>query len=291
MNIKFKANKVNTFISVGLIAVILILINVIFLRNFYRWDLTEDNQYTISQVSKRTVRNLKDIVTIKVFFTEDLPPNLLTLSQYTHDILDEYEMYSKGNLRVLYLDPARDEEYKKEASGFGVPEVQMNYIEKDKVDVRNGYLGIVVVYRDRHETIPVVQDISNLEYDITSAIKKVLQKEPKTVGFLTGHKEHKIMRNPQNTSEASKADYTSVYEMISQNYAVKKVDISTGEPITDIDTLIVAGPKEKLSKRDLYEIDQFIMNGGNAIFLIDKMEVSSGIRASKVKAGLEKLWN
>lgn len=278
--------SVTSFTSVILVLMILFLINFISTRNFKRIDLTSDQQYTISKATISTLNSLEDLITVKVFFSKKLPPDLTELSQYVKDILEEYTAYSKGNLKVIYADPAEDDVLKNEVRSLGIPELQMNVLEKDKFQVQNGYLGIGIFYEDKQEILPVVQDPSSLEYDLTSAIKKVSAESVKVIGFLTGHGEHLTY---QGSSREGKNDYTLVRRELEKNYKVENVVIENGQKIENIDTLIIAGPTESFSERDLFEIDQFILQGGQAIFLLDGVKVEEGLMASKNETGLEKL--
>ncbi len=275
-----------TTVSVVLVIVILAMINYISLRNFKRWDLTADKQYSVSQATKTTLASVNDLVTIKVYFSKKLPPELLEVSQYVHDILDEYKAFSKGKLNIVYLDPADDDKIKNEALTLGIPELQMNFLEEDKFQVQNGFLGIAIFYEDKQEVLPVVQSIDTLEYDLTSTIKKVSAERIKVVGFLAGHGEHLIH---EGSREEGRGDYTLIRKELEKNYEVETVVIENGKQIEEVDTLVVAGPKETFTERDLFEIDQFIMRGGEVIFLLDGVKIEEGMQASVNQTGIEAL--
>lgn len=260
--------RTHSLVSFIIILGIIFLVNIILSRHFVRLDLTSGKEYTISDSTKNLLKNLDDVVTVKVFFSQKLPPNLMPISQYVHDILDEYKAY--GNIRLEYIDPASDPKIQQEMSILGIPEIQMNVIEKDKLQVQNGYLGIGIFYVNKKEILPFVQNTENLEYQLTSAFRKVTATEIKKIGFLTGHDEH-------STQEKS-GDYTLLRQTLEKNYEVDVVNTADGKAITGISTLVVAGPKTALSERDIFEIDQFIMNGGNAIFLVDSLDLAEGLQ-------------
>ena len=285
---KSKYSIKSSFVIILIIAAI-VAANFIFSKYFVRFDLTEDKQYVISDVSKELVKNLQEPVAIKVYFSTKLPPQLLAVTQQVKDILDEYRLNSGGKVSIDYLDPADNPETEQEAISKGVQEVQFNFFEKDKVQVQKGYLGIVFSSGDKSETIPVVQDVASIEYDITSALKKLLADEIKTVGFLTGHQEHGFATFFVEQQEGKRDDYVTLNQVLRQTYQVTTVDISAGQPITDVDTLIVAGPQEALSQRELFEIDQFIMNGGKVVFLVDRVNILGSLLAIPLSTGLEDL--
>ncbi|MFC1712228.1 GldG family protein [Candidatus Poribacteria bacterium] len=241
-----------------------------------RWDLTEGKDFTISDSTKKVLGELDDIVNIEAYFSKNLPPYLVGLERQIKDILDEYTAYARGNLSVKFTDPASDPQLEQRMRFVGIPQAQVNIVEKDKSEVVNIYFGMAITYEDKKETIPVVQNVMTLEYDLTSAIVKVKRSEAKTAGFLTGHGEY------------DETAYESVRMALTKQYSTINVDVSDGKSVPDnVNTLIVAGPKEALSERDKYEIDQFLMRGGRIIFLIDPVDIGErGLSANEIDTNL-----
>ena len=251
--------------EVIIVVAILAIVNLISLNFFARADLTENKRYSISQSTKDVLRELDDVINIKVYFSKKLPPYLTTLTRQVRDVLDEYRAYAGRNLVIDFEDPTDDPELQRRVHSLGIPPVQLNIIEKDKAEVMNAYLGIAVLFEDRSEVIPVVQNANNLEYDLTSAIVKVASDERRTVGFLTGHDEPDIEK-----------EYEFIKRSLEKQYEVKRVNTTRGRLVPqDINTLIVASPR-KLSDWDLFAIDQFIMRGGRVLFMINRMQVPEG---------------
>ena len=270
----------NTLAFILVVLGIVVLVNFLSSRRFIRADLTEDKRYTISQSTKKVLDRLDDIVTIDVYFSRQ-PPRVAQIRQSVRDMLEEYRAFSK-NLQISFIDPAAEDEAEKQKLRFmGIPEVQVNVIEKDKAEVANVYMGIAILYEDKKEVLPVVQTTANLEYDLTSAILKVTSEEVKTVGFLSGHDEVDVFDQA----------FGPLRQELSKQYDVRKVPIDTGEAIdADVATLIIAGPKKELTEREKYEIDQFIMRGGRALFLIDPILIQyEGLSVSPLKTGLNDL--
>ena len=261
------------------VVLIVLLVAFISSRRFVRFDLTEDSRYTISNTTKDTLRGLDDVVTVKVFFSKKLPEDLQELAQIVRDTLDEYKSFSpSGYFDVRYIDPSESDQARSEATALGIPEVRMQFVKQDKAEVQNGFLGIGIYYEDKKEALPFVAQTANFEYDLTAAIKKVTASTIKTVGFLVGHGERSIFEDPFG-DRTKNGEYTEFKRVLEKTYAVKSVDTSKGEDITGVDTLVVAGPKSSLSARDLYEIDQFIMRGGSAVWLVEGVDVSTTLEA------------
>lgn len=261
----------NALIMILIVFGILVMVNILVTRFFVRVDLTEGKIYTISSSTRDVLKRLDDIINIEVYFSEkDLPAYLMNLRQQIKDILNEYKIYGHGNLQLKFIDPKADPKVEEKMQAMGIPQVQAQSFEKDKTEVVNIYLGIAVLYKDKKEVLPVVRNVSSLEYDLTASILKVSSPKAKTIGFLTGHDEHDIYED---------RDYSQVRQVLQQQkYTVITVDTSEGKKVSDdVDTLIVAGPKKQLSERDKYEIDQFLMRGGRAVFLVDSVNMPPGM--------------
>ena len=270
----------NTLAFILVVFGIVALINFLSSRRFIRADLTADKRYTISQSTKNVLDRLDDIVTIDVYFSRQ-PPRVAQIRQSVRDMLEEYRAFSK-KLEINFIDPSSDDEAQKQKLRFmGIPEIQVNVIEKDKAELANVYMGIAILYEDKKEVLPVVQTTNNLEYDLTSAILKVTSKEVKTVGFLSGHDE----------IDVSDQAFGPLRQELSRQYEVKNVPIDGGTAIdADVATLIIAGPKKELTEREKYEIDQFIMRGGRVCFLIDPILIQyEGLNVSPLQTGLNDL--
>jgi gliding-associated putative ABC transporter substrate-binding component GldG len=248
-------------------------LNFISSRRFLRFDLTSGNMYTLSKSSRDLVGSLDDLLNITVYFSKKLPPNLLTLQNEVKDMLDEFRAYSRGRVRVEWIDPLGDEKTALKVRGLGIPMVQMNVIERDKAEVINGYLGLAVSYRDNTEVIPIVRDVANLEYDIDSRILKVSQKEIRTVAVMTTGGGYTLSSDMRLLSEA-----------LGEQYRVEEISPATQNRMRpEVNTLVVAGVKE-LSQLDLYNIDQFIMRGGRVLFLADAVDIGQGLTAAPVES-------
>jgi gliding-associated putative ABC transporter substrate-binding component GldG len=270
--------------SIAFIAIVLgfvVIVNYVVMQAFFRVDLTENKEYSISPATKHFLKKLDDIINIKVYFSKDLPPNLKKLETDVHDIISEYKAYGGKNIRVTFEDPARNEETKSKVRALGIPEIQMQSFEKDKAQVSNGFLGIVVLYLDKKEVLPVVQDLSKLEYDLTQAIMKVSRTSTPKVGILKTDTsaylpERVAQRMNIQARDNTEEKYKPIFQALQENYSVETVDISEGQQISsEIKTLIVPGGDDAgFTDRKLFEIDQFFMKGGKLIVLADAVKIN-----------------
>ncbi|MCD6460710.1 GldG family protein [bacterium] len=270
-----------TVISVLILFGVLVIINGISQKKFCRLDLTKNKQYTVSPATKKILAGLDDIVTIKLFFSKNLPPVMAIQERRVKDMLDEYRAYSKGKIVIKRIDPASDPKLEQQVRSIGIPQVQMTFREKDNIEVKNGYLGIGIFYADKTEVLPIVQHIDNLEYDLTSAIRKVTRNEIIKIGLLTGQGERDFSD-----------EFSFIRGVLDQQYDTVMVDLKNGLPIPeDVKLLIIAGPKKDFSKRDLFEIDQFVMRGGKLVVLFDTINIDfkRGLMATARKNNFSEL--
>lgn len=272
--------KANFSITVLLIIGIAIVMNFFSYQLFYRWDLTEAKSYSVSKVTKKTVKDLEDIVSIKAYFSETLPSQFISVKQEVKDILDEYQNYSNGKVRVEFIDPGDDENTQSEMAMKGIPQLTFQVTEKDKLQLVKGYMGIAISYGDKNEVIPAVdQNTSDLEYQLTTAIKKVTSSDVATIGFLTGY-----------GAPDAKTTFSVAYKELQKLYTIKDVAITDKEGVpTDVKTLIIAGPKEEMKENVLKAVNEFVARGGSLLVLEDGAVIEQGLNAKKNTSGLEKL--
>ena len=270
----------NTLALAVVLFVILVIINGLSKKAFKRLDLTESKRYTISKSTKKLLGQLDDIIRIEAYFSE-APDQVKLIKDEVKDMLDEYDAFASGNLEIEFINPTEDDDLKQKLRMKGIPEIQVQVREKDKIEVRNAYMGLAVVYGDKQEVIPVIQKTTTLEYDLTSAILKTTRKEAKTVGLLEGHEEVDIYGQ----------GFENLRRELGKQYTLRKIGVGEGTPIeADVSTLIVAGPQSPLQANEKYEIDQFLMNGGKIVFLVDAVKMTPGsIQATPLSTGLTDL--
>lgn len=254
----------NNLSQVSVLFISLIVLNIFSQKYFLRIDLTETKTYTLSEGTKNILKSLDDTVTIKTFFSDNIPPDLIQTSKDTKDTYEEYIRFSDGKIQ-LEIKNSKDENFRKDAIAAGLPEVQYQEYSKDKYEIAKGFLGVSISYKDKTEVIELVtpENIRNIEYETSSRIYKLANEEKIQIGFLTGHGEKSI-----------NADYSSVNKLLSTEFSVKEITFSEGEPIDpeQIKVLVVAAPTGSLSERDMFEIDQYIMQGGRVVFLADQYQ-------------------
>ena len=233
-------------VSTGLV-IGLLLLNLIARDMFHRFDLTDTKMYSLSSSSESIVSKVDDLLTMKVYFSDNLPNELGSTRRFLQDILEEFSAYSDNNIRFFFYNPSSDKDLEEQARKDGIQPVQMQVIENDKVEIKKVYLGMVMLYEDKKEVIPVIQTTAGLEYLISTKIKSLIDIDKKTIGFVD-----------LNSSSPMKIDNLS--SQLSQHYTFNPVDLNS--PISpEIDVLLVSGTIDSVGDATLSSLRTFLDNG------------------------------
>lgn len=262
----------NTILIIG----VLVAINLLAGFFFYRFDLTKNENYSISSSTKNILKSLDDLLSIKVYFSKDLPPNLVSLRQEVADLLAEYKAYGGGKLKIEFIDPGKDSATEKEVLALGIPKLQFNVVQKEKLQLINGYSGLALFYADKKEIIPEIISAQNLEYDLTVLIKKLTSAKQEKVAFAIGNDELKIDQ-----------DLGLANQFLSQQYEVTSVDLNQNQLLpADVKTLLIVGPTKTFTEKEKYILDQFLMKGGGILLAYNGVSVDQNLQPTKVDLGL-----
>jgi len=256
------------FSVIGVIALLVILIALNLLGNFskFRWDLTENHLYTLSQGSQRIVQKLDTPVEIRFYYSKDnasTPVYLRTYAQEVEDLLSEFQQVSRGKIKIVKLDPKPDSDAEDSARLDGVEGQTVNL--SDKV-----YLGLAVSCLDAKTAIPFLSPgrESLLEYDVSRAISSVANPKKAVIGVMSalpvlGRNNPMMMQRRQQGS----APWVFAQEL-KENYTVREVSLTADKIDDDISVLLVCYPKG-ITDSAQYAIDQFLLRGGKMVALLD----------------------
>lgn len=170
-----------------------------------RWDVTEGDQYSISEVTERQLAQLTEPLLIRGYFSSKTHPLLAPLVPQLGDLLAEYELSAGNVVRVEVIDPTKDAELEDEAnSKYGIRPVPFQVRDRHEASLVNSYFNILVMYGDDYEVLGF-QDLievkavnefdldvklKNPEYQITRSIKKVQS------GFRSGGSPFDFVQQP-----------------------------------------------------------------------------------------------
>lgn len=256
---------------------------------FWRYDLTTEKRFTLSSTTKEKLKQLKDIVYIKVYLTGDLPAGFQRLSSATRDMLMEMKSYAGQNLEFDFIDPSaladskqRNELYNQLADK-GLQPTNISERNAEGTSERILFPGAILNYLSKEQPLLLLKDrmgasaeemvntsIQNLEYEIINAISKISTRKPATIGILHGQ------------GELDKPYLADFYKSVSASYPTHYVQIKNQlNALKDYDCLVIAKPDSAFDEKDKFIIDQFIMRGGKVLWLLDMMSADMDSLARK----------
>ncbi len=178
MNIKEKLKAAGSWLTgsrsdLFLYLVIIVLANIAAADLYFRADLTRSNMYTLSPVSRKLVRSVDAPLSIKIFFTGELPAPYNGVERYLRDLLEEYERAAGPDFSIDFYDMEKPEN-KESAANYGIIPSTIQEIRSDQFQSRSAYMGLAILYGDTIETIDQITNTAGLEYRLTTTMQKMI---------------------------------------------------------------------------------------------------------------------
>jgi ABC-2 type transport system permease protein len=244
---------------------------------FGRFDLTSEKRYTLSENTITQLENLEDVVFVRVYLEGNLPTEFRELHDATKETLDDFKAYAGGNLEYEFIDPSASTDEKERVAVYeeltrqGLQYNNIRMREGDKVSEQIVFPGAIMSYRSNETPIQLLKSqmgaseqemiaisMQQLEYELMSAIKKVSVERKQRIGIIEGH------------GEFDKLQMADAERALSEFYEVGRVTINHElDALLAYDAIIIARPDSAYDEQDKFIIDQFLMEGGKAMFLID----------------------
>lgn len=255
--------------SGGLILGLVLFMSVNIFSNFtfhsLRLDMTENNLYTLSQGSKNILKNLKEPINLRFYFSQKLMSEIPGLAGYAgrvKEMLEEYERTAAGNLKLTIIEPEpfSEEEDRAVADGLkGVPVAN---------NTATFYFGLVATNStDKEEVIPFLSPDRGefLEYDLTKLVYQLSTIKQKTIGVLSTLP---VMgEGPAFPGQENTGPWV-VMEQLKEIFELKNIATNVVKIPDDISVLMLIHPKN-LSDTTLYAIDQYVLGGGHIVVFLD----------------------
>lgn len=255
-------------ISIILIIAIIFVVNLLSRSFSLRFDTTEDNQYTLSGATHDILKELEDPVTVTAYFSEDLHPSLEKAKGDFRDILEEYSALSGGLVNYEIITPNTDE-LKQDASSNGIQPFMINIREKDQNKQQRVFMGAVLKSGEQNpELMPLIQQGMNMEYDLSTKIKKMSVIDKPAIGMISGHGE----AGPESLSQA--------YQGLSILYAIENIDLANTPQIPErFKTIAMVQPMDSIPLQHFQVLDDYLNKGGNLFIAMNA--VTANLQTSK----------
>ena len=278
---KIGTRKAQSLIQLGLVILIAIFLNILGNAFFTKIDLTEEKRYTFTPATRDLVKSVDDVITVKVLFEGEFPAGMKRLQRAVRESLDNFRSYT-GYLEYEFVDPykgdidevnAMVEEMRKD----GIVPVNLRFVDVDGTTEVFGYPYAVFYYKGRmlpvnfletvngvHPEKNLENSISLLEYKFANAIQKLESSERKNILFTVGHGELKGNQT------------VDIRQTLGAYYNVDTINLDSVVflPTEDVHALVIAKPRETFPEKHKFVIDQYVMNGGKVLWLIDPLNAT-----------------
>lgn len=277
--IKRQDVKKQNIIQFCLLFLIIILANVLGSFVFTRLDLTSEKRYTLSSNTKEMLRNLEDIVFFKVYLEGDLPAHYKKLRNETRIILNEFRSYNKTKIQFEFVDVTEGKDRRatfqitEDLRSKGINPIVDTDGTGSEISQRVIIPGAIATFKGREMPIQLLSNvmggaqnrdllinssIQGLEFQFADAIKKLTTTHRKGIALLEGY------------GGLSRVESSEAERLLSEYYRVERVTINGQlNALSGFSAIILAKPDSMINDKDKFIIDQFIMKGGKALFLID----------------------
>lgn len=277
--------------------VTIIFINVLGYFFFVRVDLTEEKRYSLSVSTKKLLKEIDEVVFVRCYLDGDMPAEYKALKNETKEMLDQFRAYNP-NIEYEFVDPngfenrtERDEFYRR-LFERGLSPINIKTTKSNTQVQQYIFPYIDIVHKGRTYIAPLLSSkkgvagegiiagsIENLEYNIYSSIRSIVNAKKDKVVFLYGHGElpvENIYDFVSSLSEYYEVDSITINEKLNSltDRIYDTVDLSKVTIENKYKCMIVAKPTSIFSYKDLYIIDQYIMHGGKVLWLLDALNVS-----------------
>ncbi len=262
---------------------VLVLVNVVSSKIYKRFDLTQDQRYTLSGAALKTVDEVDSPLIIDVFLEGNFPSEFRRLRDETQQIIEEFSVYN-SNVTFNFINPLEDESTRdqniQQLSQRGLQPFQINIQENGKTSQEVIIPWALASYNEQTVIIPLIKNkigatdqelvnssIQNLEYVFADAFKKLTTPKEKKIAILRGNGQLKDIYLADFLKTLGEHYYLAPFTLDSVAVSPQK----TLNELNDYDLIISAKPSIPFSEVEKYALDQFTMAGGKSLWLTESI--------------------
>jgi len=272
-------NKKISF-SVFIIAILLVALSFFF---FFRIDLTTDKRYSISQQTKELMRNTNETLSVTLYLDGDLNPGFQRLKKSTTELVDELDIFARKGIDFETINPseapsseARERKYAELAVQGMTPTAIYERDEDGKSIQKIVFPWVKITYKNKTVYVNLLKNIrgisgeenlnisiENLEFELTDGIRRAMKTDVSKIAFIEGH------------GELNEAETFSISKALSRYFQIDRGVLGSDAAIlSPYKAIVIARPTTPFSEKDKFIIDQYIMQGGNVLWLIDGVRIA-----------------
>lgn len=256
---------------------------------YIRFDLTQDQRYTLSKVTKNLVTEAAAPVVIDILLEGDFPSEFKRLQLETKQLLEEFNAINP-NIQYIFTNPLKEEDLRSqtilELQKFGLTPMQVSVKENGKTEIETVVPWAIVSYQNNSVKIPLIKNtigatteervqnsIQQLEYAFADGLTKLLHPKKHKIAVLKGNGQLPDIQIADFIKTLQDYYFVGAFTLDSVSNNPKK----TLADLQKFDLILNAKPTEAFSEKEKYVLDQFIMNGGKSLWLLESvaMEIDS----------------
>ncbi len=276
-----KQKNIKSFLG---IAIGLIVLNIVGNYFFHRFDLTSDKRYTLSETTKAIVGKVDEPVFIEVYLEGNFPAEIRKLQTESKQLLEEFNAYN-SNINFIFIDPLADEnvavQMAEQLFANGMKPINISVNDKGKQSQEMVFPWAVATQGDKNAKIQLLKNamaastedkitssVQHLEYAITEAIVKVTTEKSKKIAIIKGIGE---------LNDVYIADFLRTLKdsyFIAQ-FTLDSVAVNPQKTLKELqgyDLAIIAKPTKPFNEKQIQVLDQFVMNGGKSLWMLDQVQ-------------------
>ncbi len=278
-----KTSIKKNIVSLIVLIAALILLNILGNYFYKRFDLTQDKRFTLSEEAKQIVDRVDSPLIVDVFLKGDFPPEFRRLQTETEQLLEEFSAYNP-NIKFEFIDPTEkgNEAFQSQFEKFGLIPAQVSVMENGKQSTELVYPWALAHHDGKSVKIGLLKNqlgatseervnssLQNLQYAFADAFKKIASEKSKKVAVLKGNGEYEDRYIADFFSTLREYYFIAPFTLDSVASNPEK----TLKALESFDLIVTAQPTEAFSDEEKYVLDQYIMNGGKSLWLLDATQM------------------
>lgn len=267
-----------------IVIVAIVAINLISTKVYKRFDLTTDQRYTLNEATLDIIKKAETPIVIDVFLEgEDFPSEFRRLQSETKQLLEEFRAYN-DNISFKFINPTEDEDTRdqaiKQLNARGLTPMQLNVQENGKQSQEVIFPWALASYDEVTVKIPLVKNkigetqqqlvtnsVQHLEYAFADGISKLVNPKRRKIAVLKGNNEMDNLNIADYVKTLRDYYFIAPFTLDSVSNNPEK----TLKSLQDFDLIIAAKPTEAFTEEEKFVLDQYTMNGGKSLWLIDQV--------------------
>lgn len=264
----------------------LIVLNVVGNYIFHRFDLTTDKRYTLSETTKEILDNVQEPLFIDVYLEGNFPAEFRKLQTETKQLLEEFQAYN-SNISFLFVNPMENEnvamQMAEQLYANGMKPINITVNDKGKQSQEMVFPWAVATKGEEHAKIQLLKNsfavsteekilasVQHLEYAVTEAIYKVTTEKSKKIAIIKGIGEPNDLYITDFLTSLRDNYYIAPFTLDSVAVNPQK----TLKDLQEYDLAIIAKPTKPFNENEIQVLDQFVMNGGKSLWMIDNVQAN-----------------